>query len=152
MNGKKRKERNKNSPLFCALFSLIAATVCCVLAVLCVKGISVDFWERNGWWMILTVSLFFAAYYAFSVVCILKEKGVWFRLLVSGYVLLSFSLTVWFILQKTGFFSLYSNLAWREAVTSATPGRFDCLSSRLSASRQSECLSGGKDPPSSQVL
>lgn len=115
MNGKKRKERNKNSPLFCALFSLIAATVCCVLAVLCVKGISVDFWERNGWWIILTVSLFFAAYYAFSVVCILKEKGVWFRLLVSGYVLLAFSLTVWFILQKTGFFNVVGDSARLEA-------------------------------------
>ncbi len=111
MNGKGKKEKKRNSPLFCALFSFIVATVCCVLAVLCIKGISLRFWERHGWWIILTVSLFFAAYYAFSIVCILKEKGVWFRLLVSGYVLLVFALTVWFILQKTGFFKVVGNSA-----------------------------------------
>lgn len=102
-----RQRKNRiNSPLACALFSLLLATTSCVLSVLCIKGATGEFWKKNGFWVTALVSLFFAIYYAVSVFSILKEKQTLFRLMISGYILFLFSFAIWFILQKTGFFQV----------------------------------------------
>lgn len=106
MEKKKIEKDGANSPLFSVLFSLCALTASCVLAVLCLKGAVGGFWAKNGWWITVSSSLFFAVYYAFCVYTVLKEKQTLFRFLVSGYFLSLFALIVWYILQKTGFFQV----------------------------------------------
>lgn len=94
----------RNGSLFCALFSLLLSVLCCVFATLCLRGTLAEKWRSYALVVVLALSLFFAVFYAFTILSIVYKKQAAFRLMLSGYFLLLFAFFVWWILLKSGFF------------------------------------------------
>lgn len=102
-NGNEEKLKNDDVTLG-VLASFLLATACIVFSVLCFRGFHTGWLGKNARWLTLATCIFFAVYYAVSVVALIRKKETPFRLLVSGYVLLLLFLIVVYLMQRTGFF------------------------------------------------
>ena len=97
----------KNSgllPLMITFFTLTIASV--VFAILCIYGTKIAFLANNSLLFSLLASVFFAAFFLFSIWFVAREKEVWYKSALSALILILFALIVLFILQQTGFFDV----------------------------------------------
>lgn len=100
------EEKRSKSILFGALATLVLTAFCVVFAVLCLADYKTGFVYRNRDRLIAAACVFLFAYAAFSVFFLVRGKGAAFRVTISGYVLIIFSLLVLFVLERTGFFEI----------------------------------------------
>ncbi len=105
MERKTGKDEQKNGWLFLLVFFLLSmGTV--VLAILCVQGIKGAFVEKYFLFLGLAICAFVGLMCGVSVWATLTRREILQKSLLSGYVFLLFSLAVWAILQKSGFFEV----------------------------------------------
>lgn len=113
-------KQNRETKLSSILFALILGAACIVFAVLCLSYFTSGFIARHILPLIVLSYLLSIGYTVLTIVFIVREKKVIYRLLFSGYALILFFLFLLFIAQKTGFFALFQDeAAYREYLASA---------------------------------
>ena len=90
--------------LIITFFALTIASV--VFSILCIYGTKIVFFATNPLLFSLLASGLLTAFCLLSVWFVVRGKEVWYKGALSALVLMLFALTVLFILQRTGFFSV----------------------------------------------
>ncbi len=105
---KKKQDGRKSKTLFLLVFFILSIAVI-LLGVLCLRGVTAAAAKRFFLPFSLLVCLLTGGLCALSVWASLTGKEVLKKSLLSAYILLVFSLLVYFILQRTGFFEVISS-------------------------------------------
>ena len=97
----------KNTLLLCSVFFLLSLG-CILFGIL-----SLAHWNRESVVYFWTWSFVYCAGvclgYVFSLICLFKGRDRFVKLLLGGYIFLFFCLVFIYVLQKTGFFTVFKD-------------------------------------------
>ena len=100
-------KKKETAILTCLLIILTAA--CIVTGILCIGNINNE-WIRSHFLICAVVyALLMTIICATAILCLFIEKTAWTKSLLSVFILVLFAMIVWLILQKTGFFNVFSD-------------------------------------------
>ncbi len=102
---KENKDERKGNPLFLLVFFILSIGII-FFGVVCLSGVKTLFVQRYFPLLAFGICISVGIVCAFSVWATLTDREVITKGVLSGYVLVLFSLAVCFILQKTGFFEV----------------------------------------------
>ncbi len=101
----RQQDGRKSTALFLLVF-FIFSMVSIILSVLCLGGIHNAFIERNFQVFTVGVCAVIGILCAFSIWATISKRELLIKSLLAFYILLLFGLFVYYILQKTGFFTV----------------------------------------------
>ena len=109
---KKRKGQKccwKKKIFFLSAFFILS--LCCIIfTALILNRVNKPFIQNNFWWLSLLAGGIYIAFFVLSACFLFREKENFIKTALSAYLFVLFCLLLIFILQITGFFSVFNDV------------------------------------------